>query len=98
VKGFSYEQFERSRLVQDAVMREITIIGEAARHISSSLKKANPEIPWSSIIGMRNILIHEYFEIDVPEVWKTVQADLPVLKMQLSQVVRSMKETGEAPS
>jgi uncharacterized protein with HEPN domain len=62
------------------------------------LKKANPEIPWSSIIGMRNILIHEYFEIDVPEVWKTVQVDLPVLKMQLSQVVRSMKETGEAPS
>jgi uncharacterized protein with HEPN domain len=98
VKGFSYEQFERSRLVQDAVMREITIIGEAARHISSSLREANPEIPWSSIIGMRNILIHEYFEIDVPEVWKTVQVDLPVLKMQLSQVVRSMKETGEAPS
>jgi uncharacterized protein with HEPN domain len=98
VKGFSYEQFERSRLVQDAVIREIMIIGEAARHISSSLREANPEIPWSSIIGMRNILIHEYFEIDVPEVWKTVQADLPVLKMQLSQVVRSMKETGEAPS
>jgi uncharacterized protein with HEPN domain len=98
VKGFSYEQFERSRLVQDAVIREIMIIGEAARHISSSLREANPEIPWSSIIGMSNILIHEYFEIDVPEVWKTVQADLPVLKMQLSQVVRSMKETGEAPS
>jgi len=91
VKGFSYEQFERSRLVQDAVIREITIIGEAARRISSSLKEANPEIPWSSIIGMRNILIHEYFEIDVPEVWKTVQADLPVLKMQLSQIVRSMQ-------
>lgn len=75
-------------------MREITIIGEAARHVSSSLRETHAEIPWSSIIGMRNVLIHEYFEIDVPEVWKTVQADLPMLKMQLSPIVRSMKEQG----
>ncbi|MBI1742538.1 DUF86 domain-containing protein [Candidatus Acetothermia bacterium] len=91
MKSLSLEEFQNSRLVQDAVIREIGIIGEAARKISLPFQQAHPEITWSEIIGMRNILIHEYFEVDVQEVWKTVQSDLPLLKEQIKHVIQTIE-------
>jgi uncharacterized protein with HEPN domain len=65
--------------MQDAIMRRIQIIGEAARKISSEFKETHPEISWSEIIGMRHKLIHEYFRIISEKVWETVTYDIPAL-------------------
>jgi uncharacterized protein with HEPN domain len=67
------------------VIHHLQIIGEAVRGITADFKAAHPEIPWSDIIGMRNILIHHYFGIDRDAVWKVVEHDLPLLKQQFSQ-------------
>jgi uncharacterized protein with HEPN domain len=85
----SFEQFEQNRLVQDAVIRQLAIIGEAARLVSSSLKETYPEVPWADIVGMRNILIHNYLEVDIREVWQTIQQDLPILQKQVARILSS---------
>ncbi len=73
------EEFDGNELVQDAVMRQLEIMGEAAGRISEEYRKAHPEIPWQKIIGMRNQIIHEYFRINRQVVWDTIHNDLPDL-------------------
>jgi uncharacterized protein with HEPN domain len=77
--GLDFEQFEEDEVLQDAVMRRIQIIGEAARMISTEFKEGHPEISWPEIIGMRNKLIHEYFRIIPEKVWEAVVKDIPAL-------------------
>ncbi len=77
--GLTWERFEQSPLHQHAVMRTLEIIGEAARKISKDTKEACLEIPWTDLSGMRHRLVHEYFRIDLQQVWKTVQSDIPRL-------------------
>jgi len=77
MKGVTWEEFQRNELLQNAVMRPLEIIGEAARKISQETKDSHPEIPWNDMIGMRNRLIHEYFWINLQTVWDTVQNDIP---------------------
>ena len=79
--------FEEDELVQTWVVHHIQILGEAARQISESLRTAHPEIPWSQIIAMRNILVHDYFGVDVEEVWTTVERDLPDLKAKVAAIL-----------
>ncbi len=79
-EGFSLESFLKNMLVQDGVMREIEIIGEASKNFSPEFKEKVKEIPWRDVVGMRNKLIHDYFEVDIEAVWKTVQEDIPFLK------------------
>jgi uncharacterized protein with HEPN domain len=79
LEGMTWEEFERSELHQNAVMRPLEIIGEAARRVSQQTRDAHPEIPWEEMIGMRNRLIHEYFRINLRTVWDTVHNDLPRL-------------------
>ena len=76
--GLTFPQFEQSQLHQNAILKAIEIIGEAAR-ISEETKQAHPGIPWPEIIGMRNRLVHAYFEVDLKRVWKTAQQDIPRL-------------------
>lgn len=78
-KDIAYEEFTRNNLIQDAVIREIEIIGEAAKALSGEFK-TNSDIPWKKIAGMRDKLIHHYFGVDLNAVWKVVKQDLPVLK------------------
>ena len=66
--------------MQDAVIRQFSIIGEAAAKLSPVTKAAHPEIPWKAIVGMRNVIIHEYSETDLPTIWAAVERDLSVLK------------------
>lgn len=75
----SWERFERDELVQNAVMRQIQIIGEAARKVSLQCQQEHPDIPWNEIIGMRNRLVHEYFRIIPRRVWDVVEKDIPEL-------------------
>ena len=80
--------FYQDEMAQVWVIHHLQIIGEAVRGITPECKTAHPEVPWSDIIGMRNVLIHHYFGIDRDAVWKVVEHDLPVLKEQFSGLVR----------
>lgn len=75
----SRAQFEQNTEKQDAVIRRFEIIGEAARHLSPGVRAALPEIPWRLVSAMRNILIHDYDDVDVGTVWETAEHDLPLL-------------------
>jgi uncharacterized protein with HEPN domain len=77
--GVSWEEFEADDLLQNAVMHQIQIIGEAARRVSQRYKDSHPEIPWQMIIGMRNRLVHEYFDIIPKRVWDVVENSIPEL-------------------
>src|SRR6266498_5482685 len=85
-------QFNSTRLLQDGVIRQIEIVGEAVRHISKDIRKTYPEIPWQDVAGMRDKLIHDYFGVDIEKVWLTTQEDLPGLK---EQVVGILKDYGQ---
>ena len=78
--GLTREQFLANVPIQDAVARRLEIIGEAASNLPTDLKQAHPEIKWTQIAGMRNILIHEYFGVNLERVWATVKEDLPHLE------------------
>jgi uncharacterized protein with HEPN domain len=86
VRGRDY--FYNDEMAQVWVIHHLQIIGEAVRGISPEFREANPGIPWSDIIGMRNILIHHYFGIDRDAVWKVVEDELPGLKKQLQSRIR----------
>lgn len=72
-----------------AVVRAVEIIGEAASHISPEFRQQNPQFPWAAIVGMRNRLVHAYFDVDLEQVWKTVKNDLPLLIAELGKVIPS---------
>ena len=77
--GLTFPQFERSRLHQNAILKAIEVVGEAAARISQEARQAHSEIPWPEIIGMRNRLVHAYFEVNLERVWETVRQDIPRL-------------------
>lgn len=88
--GVSREDFFRNRLLQDAVVRQVEIIGEAARQVSEELQARYPQVLWREIIGMRNRIVHAYFDLDLEAVWDTVQEDLPQLKAQAQKIVEEL--------
>ena len=87
--GSSDDQFRQDHLVQDGVIRQISVLGEAARQTSNDFQASHTNVEWSKIIGMRNVLIHDYLGVDVDEVWRTVQHDLPMLKEQLALLLQT---------
>jgi uncharacterized protein with HEPN domain len=89
------EAFDGDELVQTWVVYHIQVIGEAIRSLSDDLRSHHPEIPWSDIIGMRNILVHGYFHINRKEVWATVEDNLPTLKSQAQQILQELRATDE---
>jgi len=80
VKGISKFEFDRNVMVQDAVIRNIEVIGEATKKITKQFTQSHPEIPWQDMAGMRDKLIHDYLDVDLDVVWRTVEVDLPLLK------------------
>lgn len=85
IKGLTFEKLVRDDKTYDAVMRQLTILGEAASQTSTAFKNAHPAIPWHKIIGLRNRLMHEYSNINNDIVWDTCTNDLPVLKASLGK-------------
>ena len=83
----SKDEFLKDIQCQDAVVRRFGIIGEAARRISDELKSTHPEIPWNEMIGMRNVMIHEYDDVDMVIVWDTVKKDIPSLISTIEKVL-----------
>lgn len=85
------EAFDRDELLQTWAVHHIQIVGEAVRKLSDALRAAHPEIPWAEIIGMRNIVVHDYFGVDTDEVWAAVERDLPELKRKIQTILREVR-------
>jgi uncharacterized protein with HEPN domain len=85
-----YEEFLEDSLLQDGVIRQTEIIGEAVRRLSRDLRTKYPHIPWQDIAGMRDKLIHDYFGVDLETVWLTALQDLPALKAEVLQILRDL--------
>lgn len=85
-KGLSFVNFSNDKKTIDAVVRNLEIIGEAARNIGEGFTESHSELPWSEMVGMRNKVIHEYIAVDVEILWKTLKEDLPKLKDQIKHL------------
>ena len=77
---------------QDAVVRNLEVIGEAAKNVSEGLKATHPDIPWKRIAGMRDKMIHAYFGVDLRLVWEVVERDLPELRRTVDSILRELGE------
>lgn len=86
--SFSYKKFSKDKMLIDAVIRNLTIIGEAAKNIPKEIKSKNSDIVWREIIGLRNKVTHEYFGVDEEILWQTIKEDLPYLKTKILKILK----------
>ncbi len=90
-KGYTLREFSRDTKTIDAVVRNIEIIGEATKHLSRSIK-SRIALPWKQIVGMRNIIVHEYFGVDVKIVWRIVSSQLDEIKVLFEKTLSATDE------
>jgi uncharacterized protein with HEPN domain len=91
-EGMTWETFRADAKTVDAVIRNIELIGEATRHVPEDIVARYPQIPWTEMRGMRNVLIHEYFLVSVPILWQTLTENLPPLVPQLQRILDEDKK------
>jgi len=89
-RGIGFAEFSRDEKLIDAVVRNLSIIGEAVVNMPKEIKTKNPDVAWKEIKGMRNKVVHEYFGIDEEILWKTIQEDLPIFKKQIAKLLRDV--------
>jgi uncharacterized protein with HEPN domain len=94
ISGLTREEFLVDRLRIDAVIKKLTVIGEAAGRVPRSVVEANPQVPWASMRAMRNVVVHEYFGIDADVLWGTVTEDLPPLLALLAPLLVQQGDQG----
>lgn len=90
-KDLNFDEFIKDEKTIDAVVRNLTIIGEAAKNIPNKIKSKNPDIAWVEAIGMRNKVTHEYFGVDEDILWKTIKEDLPIFKKQILGLLKKIR-------
>lgn len=90
-RNLSKEEFLKSSQAQDSVVRRLEVIGEASKNLLEEFKELYSDIPWKKILAMRNMLIHEYFAVNLNVVWKTVQEDIPELKKYVTKILEDYK-------
>jgi uncharacterized protein with HEPN domain len=88
VRGLSYEQFAVNQLVLSATIRQLEVIGDAARNLDLSFTLRYPDIPWRKLVGLRNVLIHEYFDVFYDKVWEVATRDVPELGTSLAKIIQ----------
>ena len=89
--SLSESEFLNAPEKQDSTVRRIEVIGEAVKNLSEDFKNVHTEIVWYKIAGMRDMLIHEYFGVDMELVWSTIQKDIPELKEQIEKIMKTIK-------
>jgi uncharacterized protein with HEPN domain len=90
-EGFDLASFSSSELVVDAVLRNLEVLGEAARNVPEEMREAHPNIPWGKIVGLRNIVAHAYFGVDLENVWKIVQENVPEVRSSVVALVKELE-------
>jgi uncharacterized protein with HEPN domain len=91
-KGKQRASLDKDRLFQSAVLRELEIVGEAAGRVSEKTQRNFPHIPWKELVGLRNRLIHAYFDVDHDIVWKTIREYLPPFLKHLQAAVKTFED------
>jgi uncharacterized protein with HEPN domain len=86
-QGLSKKTLFEDRKNQDAILRNFEIIGEAVKNLPEEMKRGLPHVPWREIAGMRDIVIHEYFDLNEEDVWDTIQNDLPPFKKEIKKLL-----------
>jgi uncharacterized protein with HEPN domain len=95
-KDLTFEGFRKNDMAADAIVRNFEIIGEAAKNVPERVKRKYPFVEWKEAIGFRNVLIHDYFGIDLEAVWDTVRKNIPSLKINIMKVVRAEQPDDES--
>jgi len=89
ISGMTYEDFLKDSKTQDAVIRNLEIIGEATKNLSREIRAAHPDIPWRAMAGVRDRLIHDYFGVNLDIVWQIVTVELPEVTARIAAVLES---------
>lgn len=93
--GRDRAELDNNPLLQMALAKAIELTGESANHLSGELRALQPHIPWANIIGMRHVLVHNYWYVEMDEVWNTAQHDMPTLIAQLQQLIDQEETRGK---
>lgn len=88
VSSINFEEFDKDKKTQDAVIRQIAIIGEAMGKLDKDFIEKHTELPSKEAVAMRNVLVHDYDWVDTEEVWKTIEQDLPKLKVTVEKILQ----------
>jgi uncharacterized protein with HEPN domain len=94
--GVDLNAFSSNSMMRFATVKQLEIIGEASNYLTNATKAAAPEIEWRKIVGLRHILVHEYFGIDTGLVWQIVQYDMPVFKQQIQNLLAAFADDSSA--
>lgn len=96
VEGMDFDRFSSDYKTRFAVIRALEIIGEASKKLPETVKRQNPDLPWREIAGIRDILIHEYFGLNLQVIWKTLKEDFPKLKPIIAAMLeRATRQGGD---
>lgn len=95
-KNVTKEALEKNEMKTDAIVRRIEIIGEATKNIPNSLKTMYPDIPWKDMAGMRDIIIHQYYGVEIDEIWKVMKIDTPKIKKEIKQILKNLENEAKS--
>ncbi|MBI5001475.1 MAG: DUF86 domain-containing protein [Euryarchaeota archaeon] len=89
--GLAFARFCKEDMAVDAVLRNLEILGEAARNVPASARRRHPGVPWSLLVGLRDVVIHQYHGVDLENIWKIVREDLPAIRRPLRKALEEAK-------
>jgi uncharacterized protein with HEPN domain len=92
IARLEYEEFTQKDMVIDAVLRNLEIIGEASKNVSEDLRSRYSDIPWGKMVGLRNVVIHSYFGVDLSIVWEIITKNIPEVKPLIEKVLKELNE------